>query len=325
MQGQGEGPGDGGGGEDAVAVGAAGVDEELAAQVRSGGGEAFDEGARLALVEVVVLITSGLIGETLKSVRFAEKYNAVVLALRRRGMLDERPSTTPLHAGDVLVLEGEMSALQELAETPGFVVIGQITRPQHRPGTMVITLLTLVAVIAMVSFGLLPIVTAATAGCAILILTGCLRPREAYQAIDLSLVFLLSGSLALGIALGKTGITDWLARGLAGMAGETGPYLVLAGFFIVSVLVSELMSNSGTVALLGPLARGAPLNPIAQNDFTALDIPHLSRRQTGRADSGQRLRHAVRDHGNLEYVREERADSLAIQPLSLRRGERVFR
>jgi di/tricarboxylate transporter len=209
------------------------------------------------LAEVVVLGTSGLIGQTLKTARFAEKYDAVVLALRRPGLRNQRPSTTRLRAGDVLVVEGEKESLQSLADTLGFVVISTLERPERRPTRLVITILTLIAVIAIVSFRLLPIVTAATAGCAVLMLTGCLRPREAYKAIDLSLVFLLAGSLALGIALDKTGITKLLAKALAGMTGVTGPYLVLISFFVVSVLISEMMSNSGTVALLGPLAISA--------------------------------------------------------------------
>ncbi len=206
------------------------------------------------LAEVVVLTTSGLIGRTLKAARFAERYDAIVLALRRRGDLRERPSTTPLHAGDMLVVEGESEALKALADTQGFLVVGTPARPEERPGKLVITILTLAAVIISVSLGLLPIVTAATAGCAALMLTGCLRPREAYQAIDLSLVFLLAGSLALGVALDKTGVTDVLAAWLSGLSGVTGPFVVMAGFFFVSVIISELMSNSGTVALLGPVA-----------------------------------------------------------------------
>ncbi len=206
------------------------------------------------LAEVVVLITSGLIGRTLKAARFAERYDAVVLALRRRGDLRERPSTTPLHAGDMLVVEGESEALKALADTQGFLVVGTPARPEERPGKLVITLLTLAAVIVSVSLGLLPIVTAATAGCAVLMLTGCLRPREVYQAIDLSLVFFLAGSLALGVALDKTGVTDVLAAWLTNLTGVTGPFVVMAGFFFVSVIISELMSNSGTVALLGPVA-----------------------------------------------------------------------
>ena len=209
---------------------------------------------RLPLAEVVVLTTSGLIGQTLKAARFAEVYDAVVLALRRRGDLRDRPSATPLHAGDVLVVEGTMGALKALAEAPGFLVIGTPAQPEERPGKLVIAVLTLAAVITAASLGLLPIVTAATAGCAVLMLTGCLRLREAYHAINLSLVFLLAGALALGTALEKTGATEALANGLAGLTGLTGPFVVMAGFFAASVLISEFMSNSGTVALLAPVA-----------------------------------------------------------------------
>ena len=215
--------------------------------------EKKEENARPQLAEVVVLTTSGLVGRTLKAARFAERFDAVVLGLRRRGEVNERPSITPLHAGDMLLVEGRRDALQALAETRGFLVVGTPARPEERPGKLVITIVTVIAVVLVVSLGFLPIVTAATAGCAVLMLTGCLRPSEAYRAIDLSLVFILAGSLALGAALNKTGITTLLADWLAGISTTTGPYFILAGFFILAVVVSELMSNSGTVALLGPI------------------------------------------------------------------------
>jgi di/tricarboxylate transporter len=208
---------------------------------------------RPQLAEVVVLTTSGLVGRTLKAARFADTYDAVVLALRRRGEVRERPSLTPLLAGDMLLVEGKPDALQALAQTRGFLVVGTPAHPEQRPGKLVITTITLMAVVLVVSFGVLPIVTAATAGCAVLMLTACLRPNEAYRAIDLSLVFILAGSLALGTALNKTGITTVLADWLAGFSATTGPFLVMAGFFVLAVVISELMSNSGTVALLGPI------------------------------------------------------------------------
>ncbi len=222
----------------------------------------------LPLAEVVVLSTSGLIGRTIKGARFFERYDAVVLALRRRGPARGRPSTTPLQAGDVLVVEARPETLQMLAEMPGFLVIGTPPRPEERPGrNVVITLITLIGVIATVSFGLLPIVTAAVAGCAVLMLTGSLRPRQAYQAVDLSIIFLLAGSLALGSALEKTGITDALARGVSLLGGVASPFVVLAGFFLAAVIVSEFMSNSGTVPLLAPIALSVAgameLNPMA--------------------------------------------------------------
>ena len=215
----------------------------------------------------MVLTPSGLVGSTLKSSRFAERYDAAVLALRRRGRMNERPSRVRLHAGDMLVVQASRKALTALDDSPGFLVVGTVTVPEERPRRLLITLATLAAVIGVVSFGLLPIVTAATAGCVVLMLTGYLKPREAYRAIDLSLVFLLAGSLALGAALEKTGLTEKLAFGLASLTGVTGPFVVMAAFFLVAVILSELMSNSGTVALLGPVAISSALqmdiNPMA--------------------------------------------------------------
>ncbi len=229
-------------------------------------GEAADQIAP-ELAEIVVLTPSGLVGSTLKSARFAERYDAAVLALRRRGRMNERPSRVRLHAGDMLVVRASRKALTALDDSPGFLVLGTVTVPEERPRRLLITLATLAAVIGVVSFGLLPIVTAATAGCVVLMLTGYLKPREAYRAIDLSLVFLLAGSLALGAALEKTGLTEKLAFGLASLTGVTGPVVVMAAFFFVAVILSELMSNSGTVALLGPVAISSAIqmgiNPMA--------------------------------------------------------------
>jgi len=219
------------------------------------------------LAEVVILPNSPMIGRTLKGARFAEHYDSVVLALRRGSGLRSRPSTTPLHAGDLLVVEGEAEALKALGETQGFLVVGTQESPAERPGKLIISVLTLIGVIAIVTFGWLPIVIAATAGSVVLMLTKCLDPREAYKAIDLSLVFLLAASLALGQALEKTGAIKWMADSLAGLSGVTGPFIVLAGFLLVSVLVSEFMSNSGTAALLGPVALSTAaqmgINPMA--------------------------------------------------------------
>ena len=95
----------------------------------------------------------------------------------------------------------------------------------------------MVAVVATVALGLAPIVTAATGGCAVLILTGCLKPDEAYRAIDWSIVFVLAGSLALGTALEKSGITEGIAIYLSDLSGMAGPWVILGCFFIGVVLL----------------------------------------------------------------------------------------
>ncbi|MCY7347648.1 MAG: SLC13 family permease [Pyrinomonadaceae bacterium] len=212
----------------------------------------FKDGGKLA--EVVVLPPSGLIGRTLKETRFAERYDAVVLALRRRGAARGRPSTTPLHAGDVLVVEGASEALRALADSQSFLVIGDVPRPEQASGKVLITLLTLLGVMTLVVSGFVPIVTAAVAGCAVLVLTKCLRLRELYGAINLSIVFLLAGSLALGAALDKSGITQIIADGLSHLHGAASPFVIVAVFLFAAIIISEFMSNSGTVPLLAPIA-----------------------------------------------------------------------
>ena len=209
---------------------------------------------RPQLAEVVVLTPSGLVGRTLKDARFAETYDMLVVALKQRGQAVGRPTTIPLHAGDILVVEGTAEDLNALSERKGFLVIGNIKRPEQLNGSVLVTLLTLAAVVLSVSLGLIPIVTAAVAGCAVLILTKCLRLREMYQAIDMSIVFLLAGSLALGSALEKTGVTTLIANGLIGLGGDVHPIVMIAAFLFAAIIISEFMSNSGTIPLLAPIA-----------------------------------------------------------------------
>jgi len=201
-----------------------------------------------------VLQASGLIGRTLKDARFAEHYDTVVLALRRRGEARGRPSTTPLHAGDVLLVEGTRDAIKALSDTQGFLVISDVPKPEQASGKVLITLLTLLGVITLVITAVTPIVTAAVAGCTVLVLTKCLRLRELYNAINLSIVFLLAGSLALGAALEKSGITAIIADGMSSLHGAASPFVIIAAFLLAAVIISEFMSNSGTVPLLAPIA-----------------------------------------------------------------------
>jgi di/tricarboxylate transporter len=191
-----------------------------------------------------------------------------VLALHRPGgLLAERPEDTPIRAGDVLVVEGTARAVQSLTEHPGFVLAGVPERPEPRAGKIGIALFTLAGVVLVAALGILPIVTAATAGCAVLMLTGCLKPSEAYRAIDLNIIFLLAGALALGTAIEKTGLARLAAEGLMVLSSWAGPGALLAGFFLAAMLLSELMSNSSTVLLLGPVAVSAAqdlgVNPMA--------------------------------------------------------------
>ncbi len=218
--------------------------------------------------ELMVLPRSWLIGSTLASLGFARRFGSVVLAVHRPNeLLHGTPASHVIHAGDVLVVEGPAEVLDTLSAERSLYYIGRPNVPADRVHKVWIALLVMVAVVAVVALGWAEIVVAATTGAAVLMLTGCLQPREAYKAIDLELVFLLAGSLALGRALDETGVTSAFGQALATAGGGFGPHAVMAGFLISSVLISEFMSNSGTVLLLGPVALSTSaqlgLNPMA--------------------------------------------------------------
>jgi di/tricarboxylate transporter len=222
---------------------------------------------RQAVGEVVVLPASSLIGRSLRSSRFAERFDTVVLALHRpRAQLQDRPEDIPIRAGDLLVVEGEPAALRGLAETPGFLLVGTPAMPEAQPQKVGLALLILGGVVLSAALGV-PIVVAASAGCATLILSRCLRPHEAYRAIDLGIIVLLAGALAIGTALEKTGLAALAGSMIAGLGDLTGPYGVLGAFFVLAMVLSEVMSNSGTVLLLAPVAVASAqqtgVNPLA--------------------------------------------------------------
>jgi di/tricarboxylate transporter len=228
----------------------------------------MNEEASLLLAEAVILPASSLVGQTLEQVGFAERFDALVVALHRPGgSFRTRPHSTPLHAGDVLVVEGPAPALKALGQDPGFLVIGAPDRPAERPEKLRIAAFTMVAVVAVVALNLMPLVTAAVAGVALLVLTRCLEPRDVYAAVDWRIVFVMAGALALGFGLEKTGWLDLLAGGMARMADLGSPRLVLAVFFLTAMITSEFLSNSATAALIAPVAlvtaEKVGLNPMA--------------------------------------------------------------
>ena len=95
---------------------------------------------------------------------------------------------------------------------------------------------------------------AALLGALAMVLTRCLTIQEGYQAIDMRIVFLIAGTLSLGLALQKTGGAELIAGKLIDLAGPYGPRAVLAVLYLLTMVLTETMSNNATAALLTPIA-----------------------------------------------------------------------
>lgn len=218
--------------------------------------------------EVLILSNSRLIGTTLKDLRFRQRYNLTVLAIRRgEALIRERLGKVRLKFGDLLLVQGDKQSLLGLQTTRELLVIEQKEPEEVRRDKAWIAVGIVFAVVISAAFDLLPIEVSALLGVIIMIITGCLKPGEVYGAVRWDVIFLLAGLIPLGTAMENSGATKWLADNLMLVGGNFSGYWILLFFYIITSLLTELLSNSATVVLLLPLAsevaKSLHLNPIA--------------------------------------------------------------
>ncbi|MEO1378155.1 MAG: SLC13 family permease [Cyanobacteria bacterium J06635_10] len=221
-----------------------------------------------SIAEVLILSNSNLIGSTLKDIRFRQRYNATVLAIRRgEELVRERLGKVKLRFGDVLLLQGPNQSFLGLQTSRDLLFIGDRDLETLRREKAGIAVGIGLGVVLAAAFGILPILVSALLGVLLMVLTGCLKPGEVYQAVRWDIIFLLAGLIPLGIAMDKSGTTQWLAQNLVAIGGNLSGYWLLTFFYLVTVLITEILSNNASVVLLLPVAvevaKSLSFNPMA--------------------------------------------------------------
>ncbi|MCP3957401.1 MAG: SLC13 family permease [bacterium] len=216
------------------------------------------ESPDVMLAECVISARSGLIGKTIKQIDFRRRFQATALAIRRHGgEIREKLGRVRLQVGDTLLIQGRRDRLRGLHDSQEFMLIMEdSSTPRYRKKKMAIAGLIFAAVVVAAATGTAPIMVAALLGALAMVLTGCLTIQEGYEAIDMRIVFLIAGTLSLGLAMQKTGGAQLIADQVIRFAGPYGPYAVLAVLYLLTMALTELMSNNATAALLTPIAIG---------------------------------------------------------------------
>ena len=211
--------------------------------------------ADAVLVEAVVALNTGLDGMTLKDLRFRNTFGATVLAIRHRGqILREKVGSTPLRGGDALLIEVRRDRLEQLKQNGAFVLVSEVGLPEFRYKKMLPAALIVGGVVAAAALNILPIVVSAIVGCVLLVLSGCITLEEAYRSIEWRIIFLLAGVLTLGIALEKTGAARLISASMISTIGIWGPVALVSGLFFLTMMLTNVMSNNASAALLAPIA-----------------------------------------------------------------------
>lgn len=209
---------------------------------------------RQAIVEGVILPNAPLIGETLRSLEFKERYGLQVLAIHRAGRVPRSIASARLRMGDVLLLQGRPEALKELERGNLFNIFGGVERGRLNRAKAPIAALIFVAAIVAATLKVLSLPVAMLGGAFLMLLTRCLSPDDAYRQIEWKALILIGALLSLGAAMETTGAGKYLADKLIGVVGAGNPYALLTCFFVLTVVLTQPMSNQAAAVVVFPIA-----------------------------------------------------------------------
>jgi len=220
-----------------------------------GESEAVEPEQPQSLVEIVISPEGKLIGQTLDALRFRNRFDATVLAIRRgERVIHERMDKRRLRGGDTLLVQASEAAIRQLGADRNFILAREVSRESFRTERIPVALGIVAAVVGLAALEVLPIVVSALGGIVAMVATGCVQPDEMYEAVDWSVIFLLAGLIPLGIAMERTGGAEWLADAIVTVSSGLDPVLVLAVFYLFTALVTNVISNNASVVLMIPVA-----------------------------------------------------------------------
>jgi di/tricarboxylate transporter len=209
----------------------------------------------LTLVEAMVMPGSKLRGSTLKEIRFRQRYGLTVLAINRHGItLRSKLSEIPLKIGDVLLIEGSKERIQRVINEGDLSFLGELSETRTRLPKARYAVLIFILTIGLGTFKIMPFASAVLIGTLLMFLSRTITPQEAYNSIEWRILILIGCMIAFGTAMEKSGTAAFLSNKMVTLLGDYGPTAILGGFFLLTVLLTQPMSNQAAALVLLPVA-----------------------------------------------------------------------
>jgi di/tricarboxylate transporter len=212
------------------------------------------------LAEVVIPPRSGMVGQPVFPGMVTPSGDLVILAVQRRGE-NLGADETVLAAGDTLLLQGTWKALDEHLDDPDVLVVDSpdLVRRQAVPmgaGAKQAIAVLLVMVLLLATGAVPSVIAGLVAACAMVLLR-VLTVEQAYRAVNWTTVILVGAMIPLSTAMETTGAASLMAATLVHLVGNAGPYALLAGLFLLSAILGQLISNTATALIMIPIAMAA--------------------------------------------------------------------
>jgi di/tricarboxylate transporter len=210
-------------------------------------------GVRLA--ELLVPPRSRAVGRTILELDLRRRYGVPVLGILRHGeSLRSRMREVVLAPSDLLLVEGTSDALKRVHRELGLALLSALDLPTRRRKKLPLAVGIMVAVVLLAAGGVMPILVSALLGMIAVFLTGCITPEEAYGDIDWMVLVLIGSIIPLGIALQNTGAAEWIAHGVLAVTAPMGLHGALAAFFLLTSILTSVLSNNAAATVLTPIA-----------------------------------------------------------------------
>ena len=244
---------------------------QLAADVRKttlSKASAFTNGDVQKTVEVLLPAGSTLAGASLRELRFRQRHNSTVLALRRgQQTVQERLGQAVLREGDVLLLQAPLDSIRGLQANNDLLILDQLENDLPTVSKKPIAITIAIAMLLLPTLTPLPLVASVLLAAVAMVASGCIRPRELQQSIRLDVILLLGSLSSFSVAMQTTGLADALAQSLEYWLRDWPTYGALIIIFLSTTLLTQVISNAASVALFIPvaiqLAPGMGLPPTA--------------------------------------------------------------
>lgn len=228
-------------------------------------GLSFVHTEKAVLMEGMVGPHSTLVGRSLADIHFRQHFGVLILALHREGENQrDHFERVKLEVGDTLLLEGSKERMNELFSSRDFINLSEAkpkkknapapATPGYRADRSWVAILALVAVVVMGAFDSLPFEWVALGAAVLVVMGGCLTREEVYTAVDWPIIVMILGTLGLGVAMDRTGAAKTIVHGLMSVIGGWDRRVIISAVLLLSIILTELLSNNAVAALLTPLA-----------------------------------------------------------------------
>ena len=216
----------------------------------------------IGVAEILIMPTSSMIGRRIADAGFRSKFNVNVLGVRRKNdyILRDLGSVKILE-GDVLLVQGAWSDIARMKkESVNWVVLGEPLKEaakvtlDHKAPIAAAIMVAMVVMMVVESIPVAP-VTSVLLAAILMVMTGCVRSMEAaYKTINWQTIVLFAAMLPMSTALEKTGVSEMISNAMVAGLGGSSPYILMAGIYAVTSLMTIFISNTVTAVLMAPIA-----------------------------------------------------------------------